>query len=379
MRRISIKKTLVLLAAPLLLTGLFGACTSYDYDEEMNNRFKEEARLKVEDEKIRAEIIAAIQALHTELLQNIEEMKQRVDGRLNDKDQDVAARFAAAENNLKDLLNSRARQAGVKIEELGTTVTNAIIQKQALFDQALAQARQELETAIRNGDEANIRKAQAAIDLITSTENAVKEAGRSYEERINRLLALENRLANVRTEIENKEAEKERILKQAQDFEDEMKDVIQQKIQTFRSSDLARIKQTLSEYSAQLSAYNALDDYDTELNSLSSDVTDLTESVEDAINKASDLLDLASEAEEAFDEMENIYEDMDGVKSEAESIYEDAMAQVQANLDVIEGDISQLESSLEDLNDIVSIIENWQDELQARVDEARSMAEDVDV
>lgn len=98
MRRINIKNAFVLATGFLLLSGMLGACTSYDYDEEMNNRFKEEARLKAEDEKIKAEIIAAIQSLHTELMQNIETMSQHVDGKLSEKDKEVMGRFTAAED-----------------------------------------------------------------------------------------------------------------------------------------------------------------------------------------------------------------------------------------------------------------------------------------
>lgn len=379
MRSVNIKKVFVLAAGFLLLSGMLGACTSYDYDEEMNNRFKEEARLKAEDEKIKAEIIAAIQSLHTELMQNIETMSRNVDGKLSEKDKEVMDRFMAAEGELKGLIEARAEQAGVKIEELGTTLTKAIAEKQSLFDQAQQKAREELEKAIKDGDEANIKKAQDAINLIAQTEQAVKDAGQGYEERINRLLALETRLADMRAEIEKKEAEKARILKQAQDFEDEMKDVIQQKIQNFRSSDLAKIKQLLSDYNAKLAAYNNLDDYNSELESLSSDVKDLTEKVKDAIDKANDLVNTADEAETALEEFNTVYEEMEALRADAESVRDDAMGKVQENLDAIESEISALEELRDVIQGYADQINNIQDVMHDCVDEAESMAGSVDV
>ncbi len=379
MRSVNIKKVFVLAAGFLLLSGMLGACTSYDYDEEMNNRFKEEARLKAEDEKIKAEIIAAIQSLHTELMQNIETMSRNVDGKLSEKDKEVMDRFMAAEGELKGLIEARAEQAGVKIEELGTTLTKAIAEKQSLFDQAQQKAREELEKAIKDGDEANIKKAQDAINLIAQTEQAVKDAGQGYEERINRLLALETRLADMRAEIEKKEAEKARILKQAQDFEDEMRDVIQQKIQNFRSSDLAKIKQLLSDYNAKLAAYNNLDDYNSELESLSSDVKDLTEKVKDAIDKANDLVNTADEAETALEEFNTVYEEMEALRADAESVRDDAMGKVQENLDAIESEISALEELRDVIQGYADQINNIQDVMHDCVDEAESMAGSVDV
>lgn len=379
MRSVNIKKVFVLAAGFLLLSGMLGACTSYDYDEEMNNRFKEEARLKAEDEKIKAEIIAAIQSLHTELMQNIETMSRNVDGKLSEKDKEVMDRFMAAEGELKGLIEARAEQAGVKIEELGTTLTKAIAEKQSLFDQAQQKAREELEKAIKDGDEANIKKAQDAINLIAQTEQAVKDAGQGYEERINRLLALETRLADMRAEIEKKEAEKARILKQAQDFEDEMKDVIQQKIQNFRSSDLAKIKQLLSDYNAKLAAYNNLDDYNSELESLSSDVKDLTEKVKDAIDKANDLVNTADEAETALEEFNTVYEEMEALRANAESVRDNAMGKVQENLDAIESEISALEELRDVIQGYADQINNIQDVMHDCVDEAESMAGSVDV
>ena len=379
MRSVNIKKVFVLAAGFLLLSGMLGACNSFDYDEEMNNRFKEEARLKAEDEKIKAEITAAIQSLHTELMQNIETMGRNVDGKLSEKDKEVMDRFTAAEGELKGLIEARAEQAGVKIEELGTTLTKAIAEKQSLFDQAQQKAREELEKAIKDGDDANIKKAQDAINLVTQTEQVVKNAGQGYEERINRLLALENRLANMRTEIEKKEAEKARILKQAQDFENEMKAVIQQKIQNFRSSDLAKIKQLLSDYNAKLAAYNTLDGYDSELESLSTDVKDLTEKVKDAIDKANDLINTADEAETALEEFNTVYEEMEALRADAESVRDDAMGKVQENLDAIESEISALEELRDTIQNYADQINNIQDVMHDCVNEAESIAGSVDV
>ena len=379
MRSVNIKKVFVLAAGFLLLSGMLGACTSFDYDEEMHNRFKEEARLKAEDEKIKGEITATIQSLHTELMQNIETMGRNVDGKLSEKDKEVMDRFTAAEGELKGLIEARAEQAGVKIEELGTTLTKAIAEKQSLFDQAQQKAREELEKAIKDGDEANIKKAQDAINLIAQTEQAVKDAGQGYEERINRLLALETRLADMRAEIEKKEAEKARILKQAQDFEDEMKDVIQQKIQNFRSSDLAKIKQLLSDYNAKLAAYNTLDGYDSELESLSTDVKDLTEKVKDAIDKANDLINTADEAETALEEFNNVYEEMEALRADAESVRDDAMGKVQENLDAIESEISALEELRDTIQNYADQINNIQDVMHDCVNEAESIAGSVDV
>ena len=379
MRSVNIKKVFVLAAGFLLLSGMLGACTSFDYDEEMHNRFKEEARLKAEDEKIKGEITATIQSLHTELMQNIETMGRNVDGKLSEKDKEVMDRFTAAEGELKGLIEARAEQAGVKIEELGTTLTKAIAEKQSLFDQAQQKAREELEKAIKDGDEANIKKAQDAINLIAQTEQAVKDAGQGYEERINRLLALETRLADMRAEIEKKEAEKARILKQAQDFEDEMKDVIQQKIQNFRSSDLAKIKQLLSDYNAKLAAYNTLDGYDSELESLSTDVKDLTEKVKDAIDKANDLINTADEAETALEEFNTVYEEMESLRADAESVRDDAMGKVQENLDAIESEISALEELRDTIQNYADQINNIQDVMHDCVNEAESIAGSVDV
>lgn len=379
MRSVNIKKVFVLAAGFLLLSGMLGACTSFDYDEEMHNRFKEEARLKAEDEKIKGEITATIQSLHTELMQNIETMGRNVDGKLSEKDKEVMDRFTAAEGELKGLIEARAEQAGVKIEELGTTLTKAIAEKQSLFDQAQQKAREELEKAIKDGDEANIKKAQDAINLIAQTEQAVKDAGQGYEERINRLLALETRLADMRAEIEKKEAEKARILKQAQDFEDEMKDVIQQKIQNFRSSDLAKIKQLLSDYNAKLAAYNTLDGYDSELESLSTDVKDLTEKVKDAIDKANDLINTADEAETALEEFNTVYEEMEALRADAESVRDDAMGKVQENLDAIESEISALEELRDTIQNYADQINNIQDVMHDCVNEAESIAGSVDV
>ena len=379
MRSVNIKKVFVLAAGFLLLSGMLGACTSFDYDEEMHNRFKEEARLKAEDEKIKGEITATIQSLHTELMQNIETMGRNVDGKLSEKDKEVMDRFTAAEGELKGLIEARAEQAGVKIEELGTTLTKAIAEKQSLFDQAQQRAREELEKAIKDGDEANIKKAQDAINLIAQTEQAVKDAGQGYEERINRLLALETRLADMRAEIEKKEAEKARILKQAQDFEDEMKDVIQQKIQNFRSSDLAKIKQLLSDYNAKLAAYNTLDGYDSELESLSTDVKDLTEKVKDAIDKANDLINTADEAETALEEFNTVYEEMEALRADAESVRDDAMGKVQENLDAIESEISALEELRDTIQNYADQINNIQDVMHDCVNEAESIAGSVDV
>ena len=379
MRSVNIKKVFVLAAGFLLLSGMLGACTSFDYDEEMHNRFKEEARLKAEDEKIKGEITATIQSLHTELMQNIETMGRNVDGKLSEKDKEVMDRFTAAEGELKGLIEARAEQAGVKIEELGTTLTKAIAEKQSLFDQAQQKAREELEKAIKDGDDANIKKAQDAINLVTQTEQVVKNAGQGYEERINRLLALENRLANMRTEIEKKEAEKARILKQAQDFENEMKDVIQQKIQNFRSSDLAKIKQLLSDYNAKLAAYNTLDGYDSELESLSTDVKDLTEKVKDAIDKANDLINTADEAETALEEFNTVYEEMEALRADAESVRDDAMGKVQENLDAIESEISALEELRDTIQNYADQINNIQDVMHDCVNEAESIAGSVDV
>ena len=379
MRSVNIKKVFVLAAGFLLLSGMLSACTSFDYDEEMHNRFKEEARLKAEDEKIKGEITATIQSLHTELMQNIETMGRNVDGKLSEKDKEVMDRFTAAEGELKGLIEARAEQAGVKIEELGTTLTKAIAEKQSLFDQAQQKAREELEKAIKDGDEANIKKAQDAINLIAQTEQAVKDAGQGYEERINRLLALETRLADMRAEIEKKEAEKARILKQAQDFEDEMKDVIQQKIQNFRSSDLAKIKQLLSDYNAKLAAYNTLDGYDSELESLSTDVKDLTEKVKDAIDKANDLINTADEAETALEEFNTVYEEMEALRADAESVRDDAMGKVQENLDAIESEISALEELRDVIQGYADQINNIQDVMHDCVNEAESIAGSVDV
>lgn len=379
MRRINIKNAFVLATGFLLLSGMLGACTSYDYDEEMNNRFKEEARLKAEDEKIKAEIIAAIQSLHTELMQNIETMSQHVDGKLSEKDKEVMGRFTAAEDDLKGLIEARAEQAGVKIEELGTTLTKAITEKQNIFDQALQKAREELEKAIKDGDEANIKKAQDAIDLIAQTEQAVKNAGQKYEERINRLLALETRLADMRAEIEKKEAEKVRILKQAQDFEDEMKNVIQQKIQNFRSSDLAKIKQALADYNVKLAAYNDLDDYQTEFGNLSADVISLTENIEDAINTANELTNSMNEVETALEEFDTAYEEMETLRDEAEGVRDEAMGKVQENLDAIEGALSKIESIRDELQTLVDEMENLNEFILDCVSEAESEAGSVDV
>ena len=379
MRSVNIKKVFVLAAGFLLLSGMLGACTSFDYDEEMHNRFKEEARLKAEDEKIKGEITATIQSLHTELMQNIETMGRNVDGKLSEKDKEVMDRFTAAEGELKGLIEARAEQAGVKIEELGTTLTKAIAEKQSLFDQAQQKAREELEKAIKDGDEANIKKAQDAINLIAQTEQAVKDAGQGYEERINRLLALETRLADMRAEIEKKEAEKVRILKQAQDFEDEMKNVIQQKIQNFRSSDLAKIKQALADYNVKLAAYNDLEDYQTEFGNLSADVISLTENIEDAINTANELTNSMNEVETALEEFDTAYEEMETLRDEAEGVRDEAMGKVQENLDAIEGALSKIESIRDELQTLVDEMENLNEFILDCVSEAESEAGSVDV
>lgn len=379
MRKFNIKNAFVPVIGFLLLSGLLGACTSYDYDEEMNNRFKEEARLKAEDEKIKAEIIASIQALHTELMQNIKTMEQTVDDKLSEKDKEVVARFTAAENELKSVIETRAQQAGVKIEELGTTLTNAINAKQELFDQALSLARQELEKAIKDGDEANIKKAQDAIELIAKTEKEVKEAGQGYEERINRLLALETRLADMRTEIEKKEAEKVRLLKQAQDFEDRMKALIDSKIQTFRSSDLAKIKKTLADYNAKLSYYDNLSDYTSELESLSSDVVDLTDNVQDAINKANDLVVAMDDAATALDNFNTVYDDMEALHQDAESVYEDAKDKVEENLNVVENELAKIQEIKDKADSVVEEISNLNNYMEECVSEAEDMAGSVNV
>lgn len=379
MKKFNIKNALMLAAGSLLLSGLIGACTSYDYDEEMNNRYKEEARLKAEDEKIKAEIIASIQALHTELKQNIKTMEQTIDNKLSKKDKEVAGRFAAAENELKSLIETRAQEAGVKIEELGTTLTNAINEKQALFGQALSLARQELEKAIKDGDEANIKKAQNAIELIAKTEQKVKDAGQDYEERITRLLALETRLADMLTEIEKTEAEKARLLKQSQDFEDKMKALIDSKIQTFRSSDLARIRQTLDDYIAKLSYYNTLSDYTTELESLSSDVTNLTDNVQEAINRANDLVSAMNDAATALENFDDVYNEMETLHEEAEGIFEEAKGKIEENMNVVESDLAKMEEIKNKAESIVEEVSNLNSYMADCVSEAEGLAGSVDV
>lgn len=373
------KNAIVLAAAVILLGGLTEACTSYDYDEEINSRFMEEARLKAEDEKIKAEIVAEVEALNKEIVQNIEAMAQRVDGKLSEKDKEVKGRFDDSEKELKGLIETRAAQAGVKVDELGTTLTNAINQKQVLFDNALMLANQELEKAIKAGDDANIKKAQDAIDLIARTENEVKQACNRYQERINSLLAIGRRLEGMRTEIEKMEAEKARILKQAQDFESEMRKSIDNKIQTFRNSDLAKIQRALEGYNAKLSAYNDLENYAGDLEDLSSEINMLTGNVREAIGNAGDLIDLINSAESELENLDSIYEDMASMYNEAVALFEESRDKVEENLNNIDGDISDLEDMMATLEDYVAEIEDALDYMRGCVDDAESMAGDVDV
>ena len=379
MRKYNIINMCIVVAGLLLLNATLGACTSYDYDEEMNDRFKEEARLKVEDEKIKAEITASIKSLHEELMQNIGAMSQRVDGSLSKKDKEVMDRFTKAENELRSLIETRAKQADTKIENLGATLGAAIKGKQELFDKALLKARQELEKAIKDGDDANIKKAQDGINLIKKTEDAVMSLGNDYELRINRLLALESRLHDMRAEIEKKEAEKVRILKQAQDFENHMKDVIDQKIQHFRSTDLAKIKNTLSNYNNRLAAYINLDNYNLQLESLSSDVKEITDKVQDAIDTAENLVNMSNDAATALDEFNTLYDEMEALHNEAESAKDDALSKVQDNLDIIENDLEKLEDIRDEIQGYIDEIENLDNFMQECVDDAESEAGSVNV
>ena len=306
-------------------------------------------------------------------------MEQNVDKTLSDKDKEVINRFNSAENELKGIIEARAKQADVKIENLGTTLTKAIAEKQELFNQASLKAKQELEKAIKEGSDANIKKAQDAIDLITKTENEVKNAGQNYEERINQLLALETRLAKMRTQIEKKEAEKVRILKQAQDFENEMKDVIQQKIQNFRSSDLAKIKQLLTKYNAQLSAYIDLDDYNGQLENLSSDVKNLALNVEDAIETANDLVNKMDDAESALEDFNTLYEDMENLYQEAENAHSEAMDKANTNLSNIESDLSEIEERRNTVESLASDLENLSSDIMNFLSEAEEKVSEADV
>lgn len=367
----------LLLSAMFILCGMFTACTSYDYDEEMNDRFKEEARLKTEDEKIKAEIIESIKRLTEELTQKIALMGNNVDQAIEDKDKQMIARFDKAADELTQFINQRSDQSGKTIEELGATLQASIDNKNGLFEKARLKAKQELQEAIQSGDEANIRKIEEALQIIARSEQATQDLADNYENRISQMLIMDERIQEMRIRIRDLEDQKVNMLNKAAAFETEMKKILETKINRFIWNDLSKIRDILSDYIKKLGPISDLYEWEETLERCSSEIESVKEELETFIGKVEEFSDMVDEAENASNDIEDMHSQMESLYEEATDLKEESLATVTDRLSDLENAFSELEDIKSSCEDAISEIENLMEEIKSHIEDAMQEAHSI--
>lgn len=290
----NIHKIFSLCALCLPLCFYTESCTTYDYDEELNDAEQQRIRLHQEDQKIYDKITAAAQSLD----HLIGEMSARVRGELGDKETVLLQDIAQSEALVRQYLDDKIGDADAYVDQLDQQSRQIIQQKEGEFDQARNILQQQMLDLAQQGYNENAQKMQEGIDLLDNFQSQYNNATGNMRDRINALKEIETRLANLEQQVVQIQQRRAQILQRVTQLQSKLQTSILAAVSSAKTREehTAALREMQTSYADLVKAMNLLDKsfvYDdswvNEAESSVQTVQGAIGEIEDAIKKVNEL------------------------------------------------------------------------------------------
>ncbi len=295
-------KTLFRLLCLPLLSVLFVACTTYDYDAELNDNEQQRIRLHQEDQKIYQEITEAAQSLDY----LIGEMTTRVRAELEAKEESLLQSIGESERLVNQYLTQKIGDADAYVDQLEQQSRQLIQQKEGEFNQACATLQEQKILLADQGYEANVQKMQEGIDLLNNFQALYDNAIAGMQSRITELEQMQQRLSTLEQQIQQTQAKRQQILNRVAQLQTKLQQSITTAIATTKTSEAhtAALRELQSSYSALVQAMKELEQAYTYDDSWVSDAENYAQTIQIAIDEMQSAISEANDLNTLLDQFE---------------------------------------------------------------------------
>ena len=350
--------------------ALLTACTTLDYDDELNKSHQELIRLHQEDEKIRGEILEASYSLD----HLIGEMSDRVNGEIDKKERSLQETIAKEDSLIRVFLDEKLGNADSMLNVYDSRLRNTMKQKEGEFNSACDILQQKMEQQADLGYQDNLDLLQSGIQKLNSLNDNYDKAFKATADRVAAIENIGTRLNTLRSNITLTQQKRDEILQKIGQLQKELQGLIMQRISDTKNSERYSqfLQNLLKEYQELIPKMQSLVDsfkfdesWYLEVETYIDEIGSLLSDSEETLERAENLQDLiesfdASKAEDIFDQLVDIFSDLEDLKD-----YDTSDVEVlEQTLDEIKDHYDGIMSYSEDINDKLSDMEKLRDEAE---------------
>ena len=353
-------KKLLRVAAFFLPFSIFPvSCTTYDYDEELNDAEQQRLRLHEEDLKIYDEITEASQSLDY----LIGEMSARVRGELGEKETALIQAISDGEALVRQYLDEKIGDADEYVDDYDRRMRQLMEQKEGDFNQSCELLQQQMTELADQGYNENVQKMQEGIDLLNNFHSMYDEAVGKMNDRIAGLSNMGTRLSALEQQLLANQNKRDQILQRIDQLKQKMENIIQTGVTSTKTSEehtaaLQELQTAYSEIVTSMKFLNDTYDYDdswvNEAETCAQAVQAAIGEMEDAIQKANELNALLDQYEP--DVTDAMLSDLEDIRDKMETLAnydtstldeaQDAANQLQGICDEIFASVSRCEDAI---------------------------------
>ena len=348
------------------------ACTTLDYDDELNKSHQELIRLHQEDEKIKDEILTASYSL--DIL--IEQMSERMEGELGRKLNALEQSIDKEDSLIRVFLKKNVGDADSLLNVYDQKTRRLLSQKEQEFSDACDTLKKKMNELADSGYEANVVLMQQGIDKLNRLQETYDSAYEAMSANVEAIKNLGTRIGNLKNSIKQTQDKRDKILAGVETLKGQLQNIAKQQISDAKNSEeyIQRLKELQQQYETLMGKmqtlvdsfsfddmwYLEVDDYINNIESLLSDS-------EEGLERAADLQDLidsfdASQADDILGQIASIYADLYDLTSydlsEADDI-ESKIAECEGYYDDVMDAAHDIEDMLSELEDMVSEAEDF--------------------
>lgn len=353
-----------------LCAFLLTACTTYDYDEELNASQQEMIRLHQEDEKIKEEIMTTSKSLDY----LVEEMKNRVEGKLGEKKQELESAIDDMESELSDFLSGKMGDAESLVNYYENQLQGKLTQKEGEFGQALQTLQEQMQEKIDQGYQENLDDLQEGINQLSAIQEDYDETVNTFIQKIGLVEDFSNKLSELNGRINQLNNQYTQIMGQIASLQLLVEQEILTAIQEAKTSEAhtAKLQEFQAKYQELANVMQQLVD------SYTYDDT-WTMTADDFISNVEDIIDNAEEAIEQAEALNDLIDRFDPSKAEdVLSTLEDISIGMEELAGFDTSEVDEAETLIDTLYDYLDDLSNWAHYIESLQDELISMSEEAE-
>ena len=358
------KKILRVALLILPLCNLAVSCTTYDYDEELNDAEQQRIRLHQEDQKIYEEITEASHSLDY----LIGEMSARVRGELATKEANLLQAIAEGEGLVRQYLDGKLGDADAYVDGYDRQMRELMQQKEGEFNQACATLQQQLTDLADQGYNTNVQKMQEGIDLLNNFQSMYDDAVGKMRDRIEALQNMEQRMSALEQQLLQNQQKRDQILQRVSTLQQNMQTLIIESITSTKTSEehtaaLRELQDSYSELVTSMKQLNDAYDYDdswvNEAESYAQTVQGAIDDIEGAINKAKELNTLLEQFEAGkTDDLRTALEEIRGNMEDLSNYDSSLLDEAQDAADKLQDLCDEINTAAQNCSDYVDRCED---------------------